>query len=41
LGALTEPQLEQMSGYGPQLQLENFRKLKVGISRPAFVLNQQ
>ena len=41
LGALTESQLKQMSGYGPQLQLENFRKLKVGASRPAFVLNKE
>ena len=41
LGALTDAQLEQMSGYGPQIQLENFRKLKVGVSRPAFVLEKQ
>jgi len=40
LGALTQIQLEQMSAYGPQIQLENFRKLKVGVSRPAFVLNK-
>jgi L-asparaginase II len=41
LGALTEAQLKQMSAFGPQVQLENFRKLKVGVSRPAFVLNKQ
>lgn len=38
LGALTEAQLAQMSTFGPQVELENFRKLKVGISRPAFAL---
>ena len=40
LGALNESQLEQLAKYGPQVQLENFRKLKVGVSQPAFVLNQ-
>jgi L-asparaginase II len=41
LGALTDAQLKQMSKYGPQVQLENFRKLKVGVSRPAFLLNKK
>jgi L-asparaginase II len=41
LGALSTTQLEQMAKYGPQIQLENFRKLKVGVSRPAFVLNKE
>jgi L-asparaginase II len=41
LGALTETQLGQMAPYGPQIQLENFRHLKVGVSRPAFVMNQK
>lgn len=38
LGALTEAQLAEMAKFGPQIQLENFRKLKVGVSRPAFEL---
>jgi L-asparaginase II len=41
LGTLNEAQLAQMSAYGPQIQLENFRKLKVGVSRPVFVLNKE
>jgi L-asparaginase II len=40
LGALDEDQLATLSAFGPQIQLENFRKLKVGVSRPAFVLNK-
>jgi L-asparaginase II len=40
LGVLSEPQLEALAKYGPQVQLENFRKLKVGLSRPAFVLHK-
>ena len=40
LGALDEYQLATLSAFGPQIQLENFRKLKVGVSRPAFVLNK-
>lgn len=39
LGALDAGQLEQMAAFGPQIQLQNFRKLKVGVSRPAFELN--
>ncbi|MCX6066704.1 MAG: asparaginase [Chloroflexi bacterium] len=39
LGALTEAQLAQMSAFGPQIELENYRKLKVGVSRPTFVLH--
>jgi len=38
LGALNPEQLAKMSSFGPQIQLENYRKLKVGMSRPAFKL---
>ena len=40
LGVLNDEQLSQMAAYGPQIELENFRKLKVGVSRPAFELNK-
>ena len=40
LGVLSPEQLAQMAPFGPQIELENFRKLKVGVSRPAFELNQ-
>jgi hypothetical protein len=33
--------LEQLSGFGPQIQLQNYRKLKIGVSSPAFVLEQK
>jgi L-asparaginase II len=36
LGALNAEQLAQMSAFGPQIELENYRKLKVGFSRPTF-----
>jgi L-asparaginase II len=38
LGALNAEQRSQMAAFGPQIQLENFRKLKVGLSRPTFSL---
>jgi len=38
LGALNSEQIAQMSAFGPIKQLENFRKIKVGVSRPAFKL---
>jgi L-asparaginase II len=38
LGALNTEQLAQMAAFGPQIQLENYRKLKIGVSRPAFNL---
>jgi L-asparaginase II len=38
LGALNAEQLAQMAAFGPQVQLENYRKLKVGVRRPAFEL---
>ena len=38
LGALNADQLAQMAAFGPQVQLENYRKLKVGVRRPAFEL---
>jgi L-asparaginase II len=41
LGALDAEQLEQLSGFGPQIQLQNYRKLKIGVSSPAFVLEQK
>jgi len=41
LGALNAQQLAEMAAFGPQLQLENYRKLKVGVSRPVFVLDQK
>lgn len=34
LGALDAEQMVKMADYGPQIQLENYRKLKVGFSRP-------
>ena len=40
LGVLSPIQLTQMALFGPQIELENFRKLKVGVSRPAFELKQ-
>ena len=40
LGALTDSQVEQMSAFGPEKTLYNFRKLEVGVSRPAFTLNK-
>jgi L-asparaginase II len=36
LGALNDDQLEQMSSFGPNIRLRNFRSLEVGTSRPAF-----
>ena len=39
LGALNADQLAQMAAFGPQIQLENYRKLKVGVSRPIFELS--
>jgi len=41
LGALDAQQLEELSSFGPQIQLQNYRKLKIGVSRPAFVLEHQ
>jgi L-asparaginase II len=41
LGALDENQLAEMAAFGPQIQLQNFRKLIVGISRPSFTLNKK
>lgn len=38
LGALNAEQLDQMSAFGPQIVLRNFRNLEVGLSRPAFKL---
>ena len=38
LGALNAGQMAEMAAFGPQVQLENYRKLKVGVSRPAFEL---
>lgn len=38
LGALNAEQLRQMAAFGPHIQLENYRKLKVGVSRPVFSL---
>jgi L-asparaginase II len=40
LGALTESQLAEMSSFGPEKELYNFRNLHVGTSRPAFVLDE-
>lgn len=40
LGALNDEQLASMASFGPQIQLENYRKLKVGVSRPAFELKR-
>ena len=40
LGVLSPIQLTQMALFGPQIELENFRKLKVGVSRPAFEMKQ-
>ena len=40
LGALDETQLAEMASFGPQIQLENYRKLKVGVSRPTFALKR-
>ncbi|GAB4502572.1 MAG: asparaginase [Anaerolineales bacterium] len=39
LGALSADELAEMSAYGPGLPLYNFRRLRVGESRPAFHLN--
>lgn len=39
LGALSAAALAEMSAYGPSLPLYNFRRLRVGDSRPAFQLN--
>jgi L-asparaginase II len=39
LGVLSPEQLVQMAAFGPQIQLENYRKLKIGVSRPAFNLD--
>lgn len=41
LGALDEQQLAELSAFGPQIHLQNYRKLDVGVSRPAFVLEQK
>lgn len=38
LGALDSDQLTQMAAFGPQTQLQNFRKLNVGLSRTTFSL---
>ena len=38
LGALNADQLAQLAAFGPSIQLENYRKLKVGFSRPVFEL---
>ena len=39
LGALNADQMAQMATFGPQIELENYRKLKVGLSRPTFKLS--
>jgi L-asparaginase II len=39
LGALDAQQLDELSDFGPQRQLQNFRNLKIGVSRPSFVLD--
>ncbi len=36
LGALDDAQLSQLSAFGPVKQLYNYRKLRIGESRPAF-----
>jgi L-asparaginase II len=41
LGALDANQLAQMSAFGPQTQLKNFRKVLVGVSRPSFSLDKE
>jgi L-asparaginase II len=41
LGALNQAQLDELSSFGPQIQLQNYRKLDIGVSRPVFVLNQK
>jgi L-asparaginase II len=38
MGVLNAEQLARMSAFGPEIQLENYRKLKVGTSRPTFKL---
>lgn len=38
LGALDADQLAQLAPFGPEVELYNFRKLKVGSSRPSFEL---
>ncbi len=40
IGALNSTQLEKVAAYGPEKTLQNFRKLKVGVSRPAFTLKK-
>lgn len=40
LGALDSTQLAQLSSFGPEIQLQNYRNLKIGVSRPTFVLKQ-
>ncbi len=41
LGLLNEDQLAQMSVFGPQTQLQNYRKLFVGVTRPSFILDKK
>jgi L-asparaginase II len=41
LGALDDELLAQMSAFGPQTQLKNYRKLVVGVSRPSFSLDKE
>jgi L-asparaginase II len=41
LGALDAQQLDELSSFGPQTQLQNYRKLNIGVSRPAFVLDRK
>jgi L-asparaginase II len=40
LGALTAEELQTLSEYGPELSIDNWRKLLVGKAYPCFTLNQ-
>jgi hypothetical protein len=40
LGVLSGKEQEMLAGFGPSLQLHNFRKLHVGEIRPCFSLSR-